>query len=74
MTCEPIVIYRMAKKNKCTGCTYRDDEINDLRHRLQETQEALRHAEVARDAIKSVLRIYQYHGHQPYPKNAWENE
>ena len=56
----------MTKKNKCSGCSYRDEEIQELRSRLQETQEELRHAYVARDAMKSVLRIYQAHGHRPY--------
>ena len=69
-----IVIYRMAKKDKCPACEYRDQEIEDLRRRLQKTQEELRHAEVARDAMKSVLRIYEAHGHRPYPKNAWTDD
>jgi hypothetical protein len=61
----------MNEDDKCRGCKYRDDEIDDLRRRLQHTQEQLRHAETARDAMKSVLRIYQAHGHRPYHKCAW---
>ena len=64
----------MDEKDKCPGCNHRDDEIRDLRQRLQQAQEQLRHAETARDAMKSVLQIYQSHGHRPYAKNAWIDE
>jgi len=64
----------MPKKDKCPACTSKDEEIRELRRRLQNTQEDLRHAETARDAMKSVLRIYQAHGHRPYPKNVWVND
>ena len=64
----------MPKKDKCPACTAKDEEIHELRRRLQNTQEDLRHAETARDAMKSVLRIYQAHGHRPYPKNVWADE
>ena len=74
MVDSPIVIYRMVKKDKCPACEYRDEEIQELRRRLQVTQEELRHAEVARDAMKAVLRIYQSHGHRPYAKNAWTDD
>ena len=64
----------MDEDDKCSGCKYRDQEIQELRERLQATQEELRHAKVARDAMKSVLRIYQAHGHRPYSKCAWKND
>ena len=64
----------MNKKDKCPACIAKDEEIRDLRRRLENSQENLRHAETARDAMKSVLKIYQSHGHRPYPKNTWVDD
>ena len=44
----------MDEKDKCPGCEHRDDEIRDLRQRLQHAQEQLRHAETARDAMSNL--------------------
>ena len=65
----------MDEDDKCPGCKYRDEEIHELRRKdynIRRNNCAM--LETARDAMKSVLRIYQAHGHRPYAKNAWTDD
>jgi uncharacterized protein (DUF3084 family) len=50
---------------KCANCEELKREIKDLRIRLEETQKNLQQAEIQRDAMKSVLKIYRDWGRLP---------
>ena len=42
------------------------EEIRKLRTKLEKEEKARAEAELQRDAMRSVLMIYQHHGREPY--------
>jgi uncharacterized protein (DUF3084 family) len=50
---------------ECANCEELKREISDLRRRLEKAQKNLQQAEVQRDAMKSVLKIYREWGSLP---------
>ena len=50
---------------KCANCEELKREMKDLRRRLEEAQKNLQQAEIQRDAMKSVLKIYRDWGRLP---------